>query len=276
MKLFFYVLLSVSLIGCTQNREPEKNAAQMAASLPSPKVDQVKFPPNADSEAEQTQTIEQQLLKEGELTFETGDISATRNRLQAQIKKVKGYIDSENQESTQYSPKTITLTARIPAAQFETFLQNITSKGDQVISKNIRSTDVTTQYIDNKARLESRKALEKRYLELLQKTNKVSEIIEIENKLSQIRGEIESAQGQFNYLLKQIEYSKLDLVFFVRNDAQDSKPGFIYKFKTAFADSIDVLSGLFFNLIRYWAVIVLFIVLIWALRRFRRRKTHQQ
>ena len=40
------------------------------------------------------------------------------------------------------------------------------------------------------------------------------EILEIEKNLSEVRTEIESLQGQFNYLSRQVNYSTINLSFY--------------------------------------------------------------
>ena len=60
--------------------------------------------------------------------------------------------------------------------------------------------DVTEQYIDFAARLKNAQAQETRYVEILDVAKTVEEILQIESALGNIRGYIESLQGQLNYL----------------------------------------------------------------------------
>src|SRR5690606_1959820 len=74
--------------------------------------------------------------------------------------------------------------------------------------------DVTERYYDLKTRINNKQALEKRYLELLNEASEVKDMLEIEKSLNEIRTEIESMQGQFNFLSKQISLSTIQLSFY--------------------------------------------------------------
>ncbi len=121
--------------------------------------------------------------------------------------------------------------------------------------------------------MDNKKILEKRYLELLNKSSKVSDLLEIENKLTEIRSDIESTQGQLNYLNKQVAYSSLDITFYTKQTAQvDSGNGAGYKFKTAIAGGWQILQNLFFGLITLWPVILILGIFYWLIKRWRKRR----
>ncbi len=93
---------------------------------------------------------------------------------------------------------------RVSNSDFENLLQEVSSDVKYFDQKEISSEDVTEQFIDIEARLKAKKELENCYLELLKKANKISEILEIEKELVVIREEIESKQGQLNYLQNKV------------------------------------------------------------------------
>ena len=74
--------------------------------------------------------------------------------------------------------------------------------------------DVTERYYDLKARINNKKVLEKRYLEILTQASEIKDILEIEKNLNDVRTEIENFQGQFNYLSKQVTLSTINLSFY--------------------------------------------------------------
>ena len=94
------------------------------------------------------------------------------------------------------------------------FLKDISKGVAYFDNKEISSQDVTAEYIDIDARLKAKKVLENRYLELLKKANKVSEILEIEQQLSAIREEIEAKEGQLNYLQNRVSFSTITIEFY--------------------------------------------------------------
>jgi hypothetical protein len=102
----------------------------------------------------------------------------------------------------------------------------------------------------------------------------MTDLLEIENKLTEIRSDIESTQGQLNYLDKQVAYSSLDITFYNKLTAQAADEQFNYRFKTALANGWGVLQELFFSIISLWPVVVIGGVAIWLFKIWRKtRKT---
>jgi len=214
------------------------------------------------------------IIKDGNIQFETDNLNATHKKLLSSLKKYGGYVDEDNQTTNgDENRKEYELKIRIPAKNFDFFLDTVSSTAYKIDSKDISITDVTTRYIDIKTRLDNKKILEKRYLELLSKSSKISDLLEIENKLTEIRSDIESTQGQLNYLNKQVAYSSLDITFYTKQTAQvDSGNGAGYKFKTAIASGWQILQNLFFGLITLWPVILILGVFYWLIKRWRKRR----
>jgi hypothetical protein len=162
------------------------------------------------------------------------------------------------------------MTVRVPAEDFEKLVDGLSEQASHIDNKSIRSTDVTTQYIDIKTRLETKKALEQRYLELLKKAGRMEDILSIESKLAEVRSDIESTQGQFNYLSKQVAYSTLTVSFYTK--ALVEGDGFFHKLRNAFGTGFDVLSGLFFGTIAIWPILLIAVICVWLIRKYWRRK----
>lgn len=74
--------------------------------------------------------------------------------------------------------------------------------------------DVSARYYDLETRIKNKKALEQRYIKLLEKASVIKDILEIEKNLNEVRTEIEGLQGQFNYLQKQVNLSTINLSFY--------------------------------------------------------------
>ncbi len=101
----------------------------------------------------------------------------------------------------------------------------------------------------------------------------MADVLEVENKLSEIRTNIEATQGQLNYLNKQVAYSSLDVTFFTETAIKGgSGNGFSYKFKRALGDSWELLEGLFFGIITLWPVLLVIGVIVWLARIWLRKR----
>ncbi|OCX51188.1 hypothetical protein BEL04_21010 [Mucilaginibacter sp. PPCGB 2223] len=214
------------------------------------------------------------ITKEGEIRFETADVALTRKRIIQNVQKLGGYVSEDNQSKNEGSnSKEYNLKVRVPAKNFDKLLDTVADAADQIDSKNINIKDVTTEYIDTKTRLDNKKKLEDRYLQLLNKANKMSDMLQIEGKLEEIRSDIESTQGQLNYMAKQVAYSSLDITFYSLSVAPKNETSIGFRFKQALSDGWDCLQTLFFGSIAVWPVlIILFLVFIWLRKRIKNRR----
>lgn len=278
-KLLFVLWLAVVLTACKNGGPAEQDKVMEVALVPpppsseplidKPAVDAIKFPAPVEDIA-----VDKKIIKEGDITFETGDLKNTHNRIIDTLKKLGGYVDEEREDNNAYAKrKNYTLNIRVPAQHFEGFLSAVSTKADRIESKSIRVKDVTTQYIDITTRLKNKQLLENRYKELLQKSAKMADILEIEGKLNEIRTDIESTQGELNYLNKQIAYSSLNITFFTpyASDKNDGS-GFTYRFKTAISQSVELMQNIFFGLITSWPVVLIVVVLLFLFRMWRRKR----
>jgi hypothetical protein len=213
------------------------------------------------------------IIKDGDISFETNDITGTRKKILNSLKKLNGYV-VEDKETTdnEENRKDYTLNVCIPAKSFDLLLDFVTSAADKIDSKNISITDVTTRYIDINIRLNNKKLLENRYQDLLKKATKISDLLEIENKLTEIRSDIESTQGQLNYLNRQVAYSSLAITFYTRQVIRADKPiGFGYKFKRSLDKGWMFLQNLFFRVISLWPLWLVLLAIYIAYKSWKRR-----
>lgn len=248
------------------NSDPNANTAIGSSDIKS----QAKLSPPGDV----VEDTSKKITKEGTIKFETGDLNAARKKILTTLKRFGGYVDEDDQTTNaEDGNKQYELQIRIPANNFDLFLDSVSSTAVKLDTKSITITDVTKEYIDMKTRLDNKKILEKRYLELLSKAAKMSDMLDIEEKLTDIRSDIESTQGQLNYLNKQIAYSSLDITFYTTQPAQvNTGDGFGYKFKAAIADGWHILQNLFFGLIGLWPLFLLLLVLYIAIKIWRKRR----
>jgi hypothetical protein len=215
------------------------------------------------------------VTKEGDISFETKDIAATRKGLLNTLRKLGGYLDEDNESiNSDDDRKEYTLKTRIPSKNFDLFLDSVSTSAIKIDSKHITITDVTTRYIDMSTRLQNKKLLEASYLNLLKRATKMSDILEVENKLNEIRTEIESTQGQLNYLNKQIAYSSLDITFYVThlNKPYVTANTFGHQFNRSLTKGFNYVKKVFFGIIALWPLWVIIIATFLIIRSRIKRK----
>lgn len=303
------VLLMLALVRCNQNNGIKFPTALPTAEPPKPKVDQVRFPPpvvkpdnevakdemvgnDADASAEikvqdvvlsppppnqnvnkQVSDTTKKIIKTGTISFETSDLIKTRRAILKTLESLHGYLSEENQSNDETeSREEYNLKIRIPAQNFDRLLDTISAGAEKIDEKNISITDVTTNFIDVKTRLINKKLLENRYTQLLAKATKVSDLLEIENKLTEIRSDIESTQGQLNYMSKQVAYSSLDITFYKKTATEENGNTFGYKLKSSISGGWSSGQNFLFWLISVWPFILILSVLSFLFFRWRRKR----
>lgn len=222
--------------------------------------------------------IEKKIIKEGDIRFETGNVAETRKQITSSLKHLGGYAEDDSETTNgDQGRKEYVLSIRIPAKNFDAFLGTVSSTATKIDSRNIRIKDVTSEYIDTKTRLDNKLQLEKRYLNLLNRAGKMRDLLDIEEKLTQIRSDIEATQGQLNYMSKQVAYSSLTITFYTKQPEQVAAGnGFGYKLKNALINGWESLQGLFFGLLSSWPVLLIaFFILVW-IRRWRGKRAVKQ
>jgi len=280
--IILFLLVLISFSSC---KKSDSEVAAFSMSPNSSELDQVKFvkpvvanaeeiteePPINSSQKEQ-KTTEQKIIKEANLRFETTDLNSTYNQILKNTTESGGSIQNDT-EGKDYGTIFRRLIIRVPSQNFDVFLKNISKGVSYFDNKEISAQDVTTQYIDIDARLKTKKVLENRYIELLKKATKVSEMLEVEAQLSAIREEIEAKQGQFNYLQDRISLSTVTVEFY-KPVAPDSGITVSYGMKiwNAAKSGFNSFSSFFISLISVWPFLILLgIVFYFVKKRFKKK-----
>lgn len=215
---------------------------------------------------------EQKIIKESNLRYETQDLQATYQQIISSAKKNKAYVQSDT-EGKDYNSLYRTITVRIPNANFDAFLADVGKGVAYFDRKEISAKDVTAEFIDIEARLKAKKTLEERYLQLLTKATKVSEILEIEKELSTIREEIEAKEGQLKYLQNRVSLSKLTIEFYKKvADADNATVSYGTKMWNAVKSGWNGISSFFIGLLHIWPFILILVAVIFFIRKKLKKK----
>ena len=137
-----------------------------------------------------------------ELTVKSPADAAEQNRRMAE--SMGGYLETAQITGTRETP-TADITIRVPAAHFEDAKAQIRKLAVRVESEKTDARDMTRQYVDMEARLRNLRAEEVQYLTIMKSAYKISDLLEVEQKLSEVRGQIEQQQAELQTLSKQVE-----------------------------------------------------------------------
>ncbi|MCS5615384.1 MAG: DUF4349 domain-containing protein [Candidatus Marinimicrobia bacterium] len=201
------------------------------------------------------------LIKTGSLNFAVKDFDTAYKSIITKIHNSHGYIVNEySQES-----KNTNLEIKVPIASFHKLFELIEQEADQdyLITKSVRSQDVTEEYFDVETRIKSKKAIESRYLDILSMAKNVEEILMVESQLGNIRTEIEQAEGRLQYLKNRSNYSTINLAIYefkvaeVKPTKPIEKPSLASKIKDSIIMGWGQVESLLLLLISNWFAILL-------------------
>ena len=159
------------------------------------------------------------IIYSANLQAQTTDFDVAVAALDKQIASFGGFIErSDISGDTRYNNDGTTTvinrwadyTIRVPASKFEEFLRQTEGLGN-VISVSRYAENVTSQYTDYEARLSSLRTQEERLLAMLEKSEDVDSLIALEQRLADVRYELESIERNLRNLDLQISYSTVNL-----------------------------------------------------------------
>ncbi|HSA34456.1 MAG TPA: DUF4349 domain-containing protein [bacterium] len=210
---------------------------------------------------------ERRLIKTGTVNFRTDSVAATGRQVREMLKTHNGYVAQEDEHGYGGS-KSFTIIARIPAASFDRFVEELEKAVGSFDARSIGVQDVTAEFVDTEARLKSKKEVEKNYLDILSRAKTIEETLAVQKLLGEVRGEIESVEGRLKLLQDQTAYSSLTISFYERSVTGFSFLGDVKDaFKAGWTGFLHVLVG-----IAYAWVFVLIGAIVIVYRKVRRKK----
>lgn len=265
-------LLFLAVLSCKKaEAEASQDSAITMVKLPAKKMisnnESISESPNIEDKV-----IEQKIIKNGNLRFETDNLETTYDQIKIAVKKGKAFIQNDS-EGKDYGTIYRRITVRIPNQNFDSFIKDISTGVTYFDNKEISSEDVTEQYIDIDARLKAKKKLENRYLELLAKATKMSEMLAIEAQLSAIREEIEAKEGQLRYMQNKISLSTITVEFY-KTIAEEKGVTISYGVKVwnSFKSGFYTISSFFLGLLEVWPFIIIAVALFYFIRKRFKKK----
>jgi hypothetical protein len=280
MKNLIFATLLFLILGCKSN-STDKKEKNVTESISACQVQELAMdysaefsPPPPPSDISDMDLIPQKIIKEASIKFKVENYFKARKGIDSVITKYHALISREN-ESQSTSQISNTLMIRIENKFFEKFIGEISSIARKFDSKIISANDVTEDFVDLSARLKTKKEFEQRYLQILNKANKVEDILQIENEIRTIREEIESTQGRLNYLNNKVDYSTITLSIYQNYDYKyepEVRPNFIQKSFESLNSGWKIIVNIFLWILSIWPIVLLLILSWCVYRLYNRRK----
>jgi hypothetical protein len=280
--LLALVLLGAAA-GCSKAAAPPSETASPAAAPTTANMSSTTSTllPNANAAVSETT---RRVIRTAEMWLETDAPENVSARLTGIADSKGGFVLSSDVTTTKDGSgeelRTATVVFRVPSAAFDETLTAVRSLGKRVSDEKVTGQDVTEEYVDVEARIKAEHAVEDQYLSVLKQATSITDILAVQQKLGEVRTEIERAEGRRRFLESQTSFSTVTVHVAHHLEAvETSGPGFGRSVREAGHDALSVSIAIVNGTIRLAGVLLPIGVLIgapvWLLARFwmqRRRR----
>jgi len=209
------------------------------------------------------------MARSAELSVTAKDFLGARSSFEQTLARHKGYAADLKVEGEGTS-RVLTASLRVPVQEFQGALQDLKQLG-VVVNETQAAEEVTQPYMDLTARLKNGHETEARLTDiLLHRTGKMSEVLEAEQQVSRVRGEIEQMQAELRTMEHRVSFATIALTIQEQYTAQfvATRPGVSTQLRNAFVNGLQsafetiiamlVLLAGFAPALIFWAAILFF------------------
>ena len=285
--MLLFIVAALALTGCGNGAATESSAYNKAAdSSDSWSEGFDGYETSEDGMAETGQEAsgqyEQKLIRTYSYTFETLEFDSSMQFIDQKVSEYGGYIESS--ETSGSTNRHAYLTIRIPEQKCDAFLNEAGSIGE-IIYKSSSSEDITLNYYDTAAKLESLNTQRERLLELLENAASLDDVVSLEQHLSDVEYEI----NRYTTMLKVYD-NKVDYVTisFTINEVQQIQvvedDSFLTQIKKGLAGNTSaVINGLMdfviflITGIPYFIIIgIVVVIVVWIVKKVKKSKAKKR
>ncbi len=163
-------------------------------------------PADGGSGAEQKDRF---IISTWDASIQTKTYDAFSAALNAKLKELNGYIDSFS-EYNYDADRQAQIVARVPQENLDKFMVSLKENGT-IMNQNKNNSDVTDEMIDTGSRKDALKAEETALIAILEKAKTVNDIITVQDRLSNVRAELQSYSQKLQQLTNQVKYSTVNI-----------------------------------------------------------------
>ena len=218
-------------------------------------------------------TVERKVIKTADVDLEVDRMDTAQKSIIDMVDRANGFIGSMT--VTDYdTSREAEIVARVPSDSFRTVYEGVKELGE-VTRDHIGGQDVTQEYMDLERRIANLQAQEERVRQMFEEADSVEALLKVEQRLTEVRGQIEQLQGRLRYLKDQVGYSTLTITLYEPGEAPIEKPeGWKvgYHIRGAWSALVSAFRSLVYGVI--WVVIagsvvwIPLLIVIWLIRRW--------
>jgi hypothetical protein len=231
--------------------------------------------PEADAGQIPTQATQQKIVYTAEARARVAKLDSALMSINQLITRSGGFLSSQRRNNSTYE-HTAQLTIRLPAEQLKSALAFLPRIALEIDFQNLDSRNVTAEWLDLETRLQTKRDVRDRYVDILRnRAQKVEDILNAEDKIRVITEEIEAREGQLRYLRDQVSLSTLELTLYETIEYRETGPtvtrGFGSKLASSLAFGWAMVQDILLGAVAVWPLLLLGGVLVFGWRKWRRK-----
>ena len=224
---------------------------------------------------------ERKLVRTADLTLRSTAFDTDSQRVKALLENLNGYVESLYQygDSESDAPRRLHMSLRVPSQQLDAFLSGLSGIG-RITDRSESTTDMTVQYTDNAARLQTLRDKLTRLNELIKQAEDVESLIQIEEAISDTQYQIDRYETSQRDIDRQADMSAVSVTLIEETAAQSASASNISlgeRIRAALGASVEWMGRFLRDMLVFvvmalpWilsaAVIIVVVWLVWRRRR---------
>ena len=146
------------------------------------------------------------IIYNGNINIKSGDIPKTLGIIRNVIEANGGYITNIDTSSESYG----SITARVPSENCDKVVNDESIEKGNTVRRTISSKDVSLEYSDEQAELETLKIKEERILSYFKSATDVETMLRLESELQRVRSSISSSEKRLRMMDSYVSYSEIN------------------------------------------------------------------
>jgi len=157
------------------------------------------------------------IIRTGTIDLEVTDVPTALVTARDGIRAMGGYVGASQTQNVDDRP-TASITYRIPASRWEDaldLLRRLNGLTSKVVTEQTQAVEVTGQVVDLQARIKNLRASEAALQQIATGTTKISDVLEVQQQLTNVRGQIEQLSAALGDLQDRAGFATLTATFSV-------------------------------------------------------------
>ncbi len=193
---------------------PLRDGAVPAGGIPAPEIGKSGSDPVGGG-GQLAAVDDAKIVRTGTMSLDVSDVPSAVRAARDAIIGLGGYVGASSTSNEGDRPSA-QITYRIPVDRWEQALDALRTLGGltaKVVHEQTNAVEVTSQIVDLDARIANLRASETALQAIAAQANKVSDVLEVEARLTDTRGQIESLDAQRKDLNDRAAFSELAVDF---------------------------------------------------------------